>query len=60
MLYETFTFIDAGETLTRAQAEELLSIENHTQDYYTLLCKANAYARNQFGDKGKGVCANWV
>lgn len=51
-LEEIFAKVDANEDLTKEDALELLSINNQSADFYTLIQKANELSRKEFGQRG--------
>ena len=51
-LEEIFAKVDANEDLTKEDALELLSINNQSADFYTLIQKANELSRKEFGLRG--------
>ena len=52
MLNHIFEKIKKSQELTKADAMELLDINNGTEEYYQLLGLANRYSRKQFDGKG--------
>lgn len=52
MLDHIFEKITKSQELTKADAMELLDINNGTEEYYQLLGLANRYSRKQFDGKG--------
>lgn len=51
-LADIFKKVDADQVLTKEDAVELLNIDCHAKDFYTLLSKANELSRREFGKRG--------
>ena len=51
-LAQIFQKVDLNQELTKEDALELLNIDSHSPEFYTLLGKANELSRKEFGNKG--------
>lgn len=52
MLGKIFEKIERNEVLTKADAVDLLNIDNYSEEFYKLISEANKLSRKEYGNKG--------